>query len=337
MNVDDFVVRPGFSITRASHVELGVADLQASKAFYTEAIGLVVSDESDTAIYLRGLEETCHHSLTLQKAALPTCIRLGMRVLIEDDLDALVAHFESRQIPATFVEKPFQGRTLQVSDGIGTPLEFCAAMDLRPRLLGRYDLYRGGAGQRLDHYQVAAQDVQRAYDFYQPLGFRCSEYTYSLNQDGSQHLWGVWLQRKGNPHDIVFTNGIGPRLHHFAYTIRDAHDLLHFCDVAGSLGMGARVERGPGRHGMGGGAQFVYVLDPDEHRIELFNTHYQTIDVEPALGWNLSDPRRADLWGLPARERWYVEASQFSGVKAQEPRLKADPPTLERFLSRRDG
>ena len=178
---------------------------------------------------------------------------------------------------------------------------------------------------------------QRAYDFYQPLGFRCSEYTYSLNQDGSQHLWGVWLQRKGNPHDIVFTNGIGPRLHHFAYTIRDAHDLLHFCDVAGSLGMGARVERGPGRHGMGGGAQFVYVLDPDGHRIELFNTHYQTIDVEPALGWNLSDPRRADLWGLPARERWYVEASQFSGVKAQEPRLKADPPTLERFLSRRDG
>jgi catechol 2,3-dioxygenase-like lactoylglutathione lyase family enzyme len=196
MSVDDFVIQPGFNITRASHVELAVVDLQASKAFYTETIGLVVSDESDTTIYLRGLEETCHHSLTLQKAARPTCIRLGMRVLTEDDLDALVAHFESRQIPATFVEKPFQGRTLQLSDGIGTPLEFCAAMDRRPRLLGRYELYRGGAAQRLDHYQVAAQDVQRAYDFYQPLGFRCSEYTYSLNQDGSQQLWGVWLQRK---------------------------------------------------------------------------------------------------------------------------------------------
>jgi catechol 2,3-dioxygenase len=52
---------------------------------------------------------------------------------------------------------------------------------------------------------------------------------------------------------------------------------------------------------MGGGAQFVYILDPDGHRIELFNTHYQTIDLEPAVGWNLSDPRRADLWGLPPR------------------------------------
>jgi catechol 2,3-dioxygenase len=337
MKIDDFVIQPGFNITRASHVELGVTDLQASKAFYTEAIGLVVSDENDTAIYLRGLEGTCHHSLTLQKVATPTCVRLGMRVLTEDDLDALLAHFESRQISAQYVDKPFQGRTLQVSDSIGTPLEFCATMERRPRLLSRYELYRGGNAQRFDHYQIAAQDVERAFTFYQPLGFRCSEYTYSLNEDGTQHLWGVWLQRKGNPHDIVFTNGIGPRLHHLAYTIRDAHDLLHFCDVAGSLGMGARVERGPGRHGMGGGAQFVYILDPDGHRIELFNTHYQTIDLEPALGWNLSDPRRTDLWGLPARERWYVEASQFSGVKAQEPRLKADPPTLERFLSRRDG
>jgi hypothetical protein len=33
MGIQDFVVRPGFNITRASHVELGVTDLQASKAF----------------------------------------------------------------------------------------------------------------------------------------------------------------------------------------------------------------------------------------------------------------------------------------------------------------
>ena len=31
----------------------------------------------------------------------------------------------------------------------------------------------------------------------------------------------MWLARKGNPHDIVFSNGRGPRLHHFAYTVGD--------------------------------------------------------------------------------------------------------------------
>ncbi len=334
MDMTDVVLRPPFNTTRASHVVLGVTDLAASKAFYVDVLGLIVSDESASTVFLRGLEERCHHSLTLEKTATPACLRLGMRVQTDDDLHAAKAYFEAEGREARFVDVPFQGLTLHVSDAIGTPLEFCATMELRPRLLGRYDLYRGGNAQRLDHFQVAAQDVSRAYDFYRPLGFRSSEHTFSIDPDGREQIWGVWLQRKGNPHDIVFTNGIGPRLHHFAYTLRDAHDLIHLCDVAGSLGLGGRLERGPGRHGMGGGALFVYMLDPDGHRVELFNTHYQAIDLEPSVGWNLSDPRRADLWGLPARERWFVEASRFAGVDAVPPTLKADPPTLERFLQR---
>jgi catechol 2,3-dioxygenase len=334
MEMSDVVLRPPFTITRASHVVLGVTDLAASKAFYCDGVGLVISDETDGTVFLRGLEERCHHSLTLHKTAVPSCQRLGMRVQTEQDLHAARSYFEARGIASHFVEVPFQGLTLHVSDAIGTPLELCAEMDLCERLLGRYDVYRGGAAQRLDHYQVAAQDVARAFSFYQPLGFRSSEHTFSIDDDGREQIWGVWLQRKGNPHDIVFTNGIGPRLHHFAYTIRDAHDLIHLADVMGSLGMGTRLERGPGRHGMGGGALFVYMLDPDGHRIELFNTHYQAIDLEPSIGWNLSDPRRADLWGLPARERWFVEASPFAGVEPEAPHLKADPPTLERMLLR---
>ena len=72
---------------------------------------------------------------------------------------------------------------------------------------------------------------------------------------------------------------------------------------------------------MGGGAQFVYVLDPDGHRIELFNTHYQTIDVEPALGWNLSDPRRTAFRLTGARALVRRGLSIFwregAGAKAQ--------------------
>ena len=326
------VLHPPFNITRASHVVLGVTDLAASKAFYTEAVGLIVSDETDRAVYLRGLEETCHHSLTLQRVSTAACLRIGMRVQTDDDVHAAKAYFEERGVPVELVDVAYQGPTLHLADSIGTPLELCATMAPKPRLLARYDLYRGGAAQRLDHYQIAANDVAGAFDFYQPLGFRCSEFTYSRAADDSELLWGVWLQRKGNPHDIVFTNGTGPRLHHFAYTLRDAHDLIHLCDVAGTLGYGARLERGPGRHGMGGGALFVYMLDPDGHRIELFNTHYQAIDLEDPIGWNLSDPKRADLWGLPAREQWFVQASGFAGVESRPPNLRADPPTLEKFL-----
>ena len=40
------------------------------------------------------------------------------------------------------------------------------------------------------------------------------------------------------------------------------------------MGFAENIEYGPGRHGPGH-ALFVYMRDPDGHRIELFNTHYQ--------------------------------------------------------------
>ncbi|XSC47418.1 GntR family transcriptional regulator [Bradyrhizobium sp. RDT10] len=116
-------------------------------------------------------------------------------------------------------------------------------------------------------------------------GFRLSEY---IAPSGTFDLRGVFLQRKGNPHDIVFFNGTGPRLHHFAFLAPEVHHLLHACDVAGELGFGTRVERGPGRHGPGH-AMYVYMRDPDGHRVELFNTHYQIMDIEnEPIGWDPS-------------------------------------------------
>ncbi len=330
--IDEFVLHPPFNITRASHVVLYVRDLQASKRFYTELVGLVVSDEDESAIYLRGLEERGHHSLVLRKSQHASCARIGMRVCQDDDIVKAQAWFTAQGKAATLVEVPYQGLTLQVEDDVGVPLEFCASMPPCERMFKHYDAYRGACAQRLDHYQLQTHDVRKTWSFYQPLGFRVSEYTYSQQADEQPYLWGVWLQRKGNPHDIVFTQGPGPRLHHFAYTLPDSNDLIRACDVAGALGYAARLERGPGRHGISG-ALFVYFRDPDGHRIELFNTHYQHIDLEPALGWDLADPKRADQWGLPAQSRWFSEATTFSNTPLTQPDLHVDPPTLERFLA----
>ena len=50
------------------------------------------------------------------------------------------------------------------------------------------------------------------------MGFRLSEY---ISPDGTDELLFVFLQRKGNPHDIVFAPGAGPRLHHAAFASRN--------------------------------------------------------------------------------------------------------------------
>ena len=131
----------------------------------------------------------------------------------------------------------------------------------------------------------------------------------------------------------MFTSGAGPRLHHFAFTVPDTHDLIHICDVAGSLGLGNAIDRGPGRHGISN-ALFVYFRDPDGHRIELFTSHYQAIDIESEpVRWSVSDTRRSQLWGMPASKRWFFEATPFRDKAVEPPLLKADPVTLESFLA----
>ncbi len=105
---------------------------------------------------------------------------------------------------------------------------------------------------------------------------------------------------QGNVHDLAFTNGRGPRLHHIGVWTAGPLDILHICDVMATSGYLANMERGPGRHGISN-AFFLYIRDPDGHRIELFTSDYLTVDpdLEP-LRWSLNDPQRQTLWGQPA-------------------------------------
>jgi catechol 2,3-dioxygenase len=112
----------------------------------------------------------------------------------------------------------------------------------------------------------------------------------------------------------VFVNNAGPRLHHAAFTIPEVYHLMYICDLLGRNGFGAGVEFGPGRHFGPGYARFVYLRDPDGHRIELFTNHYQTIDQEDEpIRWRMSD-LNVGRWGNPPPASWREEGSVFSGA-----------------------
>ena len=320
---------PAFSITRASHTVLAVTDLAKSRDFYRDIIGLVVTEETDDAVYLRGLEEAAHHSLVLEQAEVAQAVGVGLRVRTDDDIVAAEKFFREANIDFTRLERPHQGPTLRFRDAVGTHIELTSSMDVVDRKYQSFNEFTAGAPQRIDHYQVVTYDVQKATDFWTSMGMRVSEYTAAGDED---ELWGTWMEVKGNTHDLVFTNGRGPRLHHFAFAVPDASSLIHAADVAGALGAGDEIDRGPGRHGLSN-ALFLYLRDPDQHRVELFNSHYQFIDLEtPPIRWDITDPRRAQLWGMPASKRWWFEASEFPDEPVNEPLLQADPMTLERYL-----
>ncbi len=313
---------PPFNIVRCSHVTLGVVDLDRSRAFYEGVLGLHVEDATRDAVYLRGVEERQHHSVVLEKATEPRAQHLGFKTGNEADLDKAAAYFKAKGIQHDFVERPYQGRTLRAVDPYDMPLELYFKMEQRERLLQKYEHYKGVRPQRLDHFNVFAPDLQKSIDFYAELGFRLTEYA---EEDGANgRIAAAWMHRKGNVHDLAFTNGRGPRLHHLAYWVPSPLDIIHLCDVMATSGYLANLERGPGRHGISN-AFFLYVRCPDGHRTEIYTSDYQTMDPDhEPVRWSLRDPKRQTLWGQPAPKSWFEEGSRFAGSQEREAAFKAD-------------
>jgi 3,4-dihydroxyphenylacetate 2,3-dioxygenase len=316
-------LNPPFNVVRASHVEFGVRDLAKSRAFYVDCLGYLVTDAQKGTLSLRGVEERNHHSIVLSVADAPCVHAIGFKVASEEDLDRAAFYFARKGLPTAFPEVPHQGRTLRTVDSVGMPIDFYVRMDQADCMLRKYAEYRGARIQRIDHINCFTPDVQASYDFYNDIGFRLTEYTET--DDSDPKLWAVWMHRKGNVHDIAFTNGIGPRLHHIGVWTAGALDILHICDVMASSGFLANMERGPGRHGISN-AFFLYTRDPDGHRVELFTSDYLTVDPDlKPLRWSLRDPQRQTLWGHPAPKSWFEEGSTFVDAQLREPVLAAQP------------
>ncbi len=316
--------QPPFNVVRCSYVELGVTDLARSRDFYVDGLGLLVTEQTDDALYLHGLEERQHHSFILKQAEQPTCTCLGYKVGSEADLDRAAAFFQERGLEHQWVERHGQGRTLRARDPFGVPVEFYWTMEQGERTLQQYGRYTGAQIMRIDHFNCFAADVQGTYDFYtRDLGFRLSEYTET--EEEPTQLWAVWLHRKGNVHDLALTNGRGPRLHHVGVWVPAVTNIIHLCDVFATTGRLAAMERGPGRHGIAN-AFFLYVRDPDGHRIELYTSDYLTVDPDfQPIGWKLRDAQRQTLWGQPAPQSWFAEGTLFDGVAVSEPAVAAQP------------
>ena len=73
-------------------------------------------------------------------------------------------------------------------------------------------------------------------------------------------------------------------------------------------------------------AFFLYLRDPDGHRIELFTSDYLTVDPDfVPTRWDLRDPQRQTAWGMPAPKSWFEEGTQFAGISVQKSKIEAQP------------
>src|SRR3546814_19127745 len=87
------------------------------------------------------------------------------------------------------------------------------------------------------------------------------------------------MHRKGGVHDMAFTNGRGPRLHHVAFWVPTPLNIIDLLDLMATTGYLANIERGPGRHGLSN-ASFLHIRDPARHSIAIYCSAYQPVDPE---------------------------------------------------------
>jgi catechol 2,3-dioxygenase len=314
-------------IVRAAYAELVVTDLEKARWFWVYLLGFVVTTETDDALYLRGYDELTHHNLILREGAEPAAARLAYRVRTPNDLDLAEAFYadlglRTERVPAGLT--PGVGEAVRAEDPLGFTVEFFFSAVHPQRLQQRYDLRRGAEVARLDHFNIVVPDVRAAYEYYRSLGFGLSE----TIEDG-ETLYAAWMFRKQTVHDVAFTGGDGPRLHHLGFFAHESHQVLRICDILGSLQEEAHIERGPGRHGVSN-AFYVYLRDPDGHRVEIYTSDYFTGDPDhPVLRWSVRDPRRRDFWGHPVIPTWYTEAIPVLDLDGHPRPLVAEKQTAE--------
>ena len=293
-------------IVRIGHIVLAVTDLSAARRFYVDLLGFNIVYDEKGALYLRGVEDR-EWTLKLELAADAGVKHIAYKAGSEEAVDQLAAFAQEQRLPLRWENERDLERVLRIEDPFGFPVAFYHRSVKHPWLLSRFHEHRGPGIQRIDHVNVLSPQVQQMTEWYlKHWGFRLSEYT----EDDDHRMWASWIQRKGNVHDLAITNGAGPRLHHFAFWMPDSSRILLLCDIlAGALATD-HIERGPGRHGISN-AFFLYLRDPDGHRIELYTSDYLTVDpdFEP-IRWHLDDPRRQTLWGAPAPRSWFLEGSR---------------------------
>lgn len=299
---------PPPDVLRCASMELVVTDLQRSRAFYADVLGLVVTEEDEETVYLRSFEEFIHHNLVLRQGPVAAVAAFSYRVRAPEDLDKAEAFY--RELGCR-TERRAQGwvkgigETVRVEDPLGFPYEFFHDVEHVERLAWRYELFTPGALVRLDHFNQVTPDVPRAVGYMEDLGFRVTEDI----QDDEGTVYAAWMRRKPTVHDTAMTGGAGPRMHHVAFATHEKHNIIAICDKLGALRLSDCIERGPGRHGVSN-AFYLYLRDPDGHRIELYTQDYYTGDPDnPVVTWDVHDNQRRDWWGNPVVPSWYTDAS----------------------------
>ncbi len=299
---------PNFDVAQLAHVEILTPKPEATIWFFTQLLGLDVTEQVGQSAYLRAYEDWYHHTLKVTEAPQAGLGHIAWRTSSAPALGRRVAVLEASGLGRGWIEgERGHGPAYRFVTPEGHPMEVLWEVEyaqipeaqrslLRNRPQQRP--LRGVPARRLDHVNIFAREVTPVRDFLiDTLGFRLRE--NRVIADGTET--GTWLSVSPLVHEIAIMRdrtGARGRFHHLAYWYGYPQHLYDAVEVFNDHGI--FVESGPGKHGISQ-AMYLYVYEPGGNRVELFGDVGHLI-FDPSwrpVTWTDGDVKSSAWVGMP--------------------------------------
>lgn len=296
-------------LAKLGHIALTTPDLERSRWFFGDVLGLEQTAEVDGTVYLRAWGERDHHSLSLREG--PTGVdHVAFRCRRPEDVALFARALENVGTSVERIaagEEPGQGEAVRFVTPSGHPFELYYAMDRVPAPEGQASRLksnvtkmwqRGMSPRRIDHVNLATSDVEAGSAWLnEHLGFALREFVRPTGRT----MVSSWMAVTSQVHDVALTRelaGRDGRMHHLAYWFDGRDDVMRAADIA--VDEGLEIDLGPGMHGVSRGF-FCYLRDPgSDHRLELFTGGYQIYDPDwEPIEWTEHELREGLVWWGP--------------------------------------
>ena len=308
-----------WDIAHLAHVELLTPKLDESTRFFTEIMGMSISDIQGNSVYLRAYDDYEHHTLKLTAHKHAAMGHFAWRAMSQKALDRRVAAIEKTGQGIGWHEGDLgHGKTylFQTPDGHQVEIYFDshkykADENTQSALKNTISKFpgRGMNVRRIDHLNLLAKDVAAFRDFQlNTVGGRLTE-TIIFDEQPK----GVWFSVNSKSYDLAVTEdhtGLRGRFHHLTYAVNSREEVLLAADIA--LENGIFIETGPHKHAIQQ-TFFLYLYEPGGNRIEIANPTARLIldpDYETIV-WSKEERMKGQAWGLKTVESFHTRGTPF--------------------------
>ena len=294
-----------FDVAQLAHVELYSPKPEETIKFFTDYMGLQVTEKQGQSVYLRAYEDFYHHTLKITEAKEAGMGHAAWRTSSKEALQRKVQSLKKSGYGKGWNKGDLghgPAYEFQTPDGHNMELlwdvaYYKAPEDQKTKLKSRPQKRPniGIPARRLDHINLMASDVTKNKNFMSDeLGFKLREHI--VMNDGSEI--GAWMSVSPLVHEVALMadqSGEKGRFHHLAYWYGYPQHLMDLADLL--VENGIKIESGPGKHGVSQ-AYYMYVFEPGGNRIELFGDAgylIQDPDWKP-IKWTEDELDEAIVW-----------------------------------------